>query len=262
MESSLTDRVKSYHDLSDYQLMKRLPILIILNVRSCSKLTSLLDKPFSPEFMELMISATVKLAQEADGVIFAYTYNDQIILALRNDQTVSTDSWYDNKIQSIVSASSSIATLEFNRVRIAKDIKLLGDAIFTAKTFAVPNVVELSNVFIHLQQNCFHKALSQSCFYELLKLYPAEEVKEMLADKTPKEKSEILHQKSKIDFNSYPLAFKRGIAVYRTPKLNQKNNQIKHKLIINDELPLFSQEKDWVFSILKNGADVLKLEDK
>lgn len=260
MEASLADRIRSYQDLSDYQLLKQLPVIIVLNVRSCSKLTSLIDKPFSADFVELMISVVAKLCQDVDGIVLSYTYNDQIVLAIRNDQTPTTDCWYNNKIQPIVSAASSIATLEFNRVRVEKNIKLFGDAIFTAKTFAVPNIIELTNVIIHMQQNCFHKSLSESVFYELLKLYPSEEVTRMLAGKTPKQKSEILLEKCKVDYNSYPIAFKRGIAAYRAPKLNTKNGQIKNKFIINDELPLFSQQKDWLLQILKTGTDIVKLD--
>jgi tRNA(His) 5'-end guanylyltransferase len=252
MEASLTDRINSYQELSDHQLMKRLPVVIVLNGRSFSKLSSLVDKPFSPDFMELMIAAMVKLCQEVDGVIFAFTFNDQIVVAMRNDQTSNTDAWYNNKIQAIVSAASSLATLEFNKIKDTKDIKLLGDAVFTAKTFVVPSIMELTNTIIHMQQNCFHTALSQACFYELLKRYNSDEVKQMLAGKSPKQKSEILYEECKIDFNSYPLPFKRGVGAYRSPKLNPKSQEIKHKLIINDELPLFSHEKDWLFSIFNN----------
>lgn len=262
MEASLSDRIGSYQELSDHQLMRRLPIIIVLNGRSFSKLSSLVDKPFSVDFMELMIATMARLCLEVDGVVFAYTFNDQIVMALRNDQTVSTEAWYNNKIQAIVSATASLATLEFNKTKEVKDIKLLGDAVFTAKTFAVPNIMELTNTIIHMQQNCFHTALSQACFYELLKIHPAEKVKEMLANKTPKEKSEILYNECKIDFNSYPLPFKRGVGAYRSPKFNPKSKEIKHKLVINDELPLFSHEKDWLLSICKSGSDILKLETK
>ena len=262
METSLSDRIKSYQDLSDIQLMKRLPIVMILNGRSFNKLTSLLDKPFSDDFAQLMISAMVKLCLEIDGIVFAYTFNDHIVLALRNDQTETTDAWYNNRIQPMVSAAASLATLEFNKIRNAKGINLLGDAIFTGKAFVVPDLMELTNTIINMQHNCFHKALSQSCFYELLKRHPPEYVKKLLHGKTPKEKSEILFNECRVDFNAYHLAFKRGVATYRSPKFNPKNNQIKHKFIINDELPLFSQEKDWLFSIFKSGADILKLEDK
>lgn len=262
MEMSLTDRISSYQEISDYQLMKRLPVVIILNGRSFSKLSSLVDKPYSSDFMELMAASMVKLCTEVDGVVFAFTFNDQIVIVLRNDQTSTTEAWYNNKIQAIVSAAASLATLEFNKVRNSKDIKLLGDAVFTAKVFVVPNVMELTNTIIHMQQSCFHTALSQACFYELLKRYPSDKVKQMLSNKTPKEKSEILYEECKVDFNSYPLPFKRGVGAYRSPKFNPKSKEIKHKLIINDELPLFSHEKDWLLSIFRSGSDILRLDIK
>lgn len=262
MEVSLSDRIKSYQDLSDHQLMKRLPVVIVLNGRSFSKLSSLVEKPFCAHFMELMCASMVKLCQELDGVVFSFTFNDQIVIVLRNDQTNSTDAWYNNKIQAMVSAASSLATLEFNKIKDSKQLKLLGDGIFTAKAFVVPNIAELTNTIIHMQQTCFHTALSQACFYELLKHYDADKVKNILKGKAPKDKSEILFNECKVDFNSYPLPFKRGVAAYRTPRFNSKAKEIRHKLILNDELPLFTQEKDWLFSIFKNGSDIIRLDNK
>lgn len=257
MEVSLAARIGSYMTISDQQLMNKLPIIVVLNGRSFSKTTSLLEKPYSHDFMELMVAAMVKLAGEVDGLVFAYTFNDQIVLALRNDQNTNTEAWYGNHIQTIVSAASSIATLELNRIKEGNNVRLLGDPIFTAKVFAVPNLTELTNTIIHMQQSCFHAALSQSCFHELLKIYGASKAKHLLAGKSPKEKSEILFTECNIEFNDYPVSFKRGVAAYRTPKFNPKNKEIKQKLIINDELPLFAQNQDWLHGILKNGTDTL-----
>ena len=251
METSLTDRINSYQELNDYQLIKRLPVIIVINGRSFSKTTSLLDKPYSPAFMELMAASMVKLCNEVDGIVFSYTFNDQIVLILKNDQNANTEAWYGNKIQSIVSATSSIATLEFNKVKDINGVNIIGDAIFTAKTFVVPNTVELINTIIHMQQNCFHAALSQAAFYELLKIHGSDKSKKILNGKNPKQKAEILFNECGVEFNNYPLPFKRGIATYKAPKINPYNNEIKHKFIINDELPLFTQEKNWLFSIFK-----------
>lgn len=262
MEGSLADRINSYQEISDYQLMKRLPVVIVLNGRSFSKISSLFDKPYSSEFMELMCSTVVKLCQEVEGVFFAYVYSDQIVIALRNDQTFSTEAWYNNKIQSIVSVASSLATLEFNRAATKKNIKLLGDAIFLGKVFSVPNSTELANTLIHMQQNCFHAALYQACFYELIKIYDANTAKKMISNKGPKEKAQLLSSECNINFNNYPTPFKRGIAAYRAPKFNPNNGEIKNKFILNDELPLFTQDKEWLFSLVKSGTDVIGLEEK
>jgi tRNA(His) guanylyltransferase len=259
---SLADRIGSYQELTDYQLIKKLPVIILINGRSFAKATSLLDKPYCAQFTELMVGAMVKLCQEVEGIVFSLTFNDQIILVLRNDQTINTEAWYNNKIQAIVSAAASIATLEFNRIKNENSLHLLGDPIFTAKAFVVPNISELINTIIHMQQNCFHTALSQACFYELLKTHGAQEAKNMLAGKNPKQKADILFNECKVEFNDYPLPFKRGIGAYRSPKVSGKNKEIKQKLILNDELPLFTQEKEWLYSILRAGHDQMKLDIK
>ena len=261
MDNSLSDRVLSYVDNSDYLLLKKVPVVIVLNGRSFSKATSLLEKPYAPEFIELMTAAMIKLCQEADGAVFAYTFNDHIVLALRNDQNSTTEAWYGNRLQAIVSAVASIASVEFNRLANERNVKLLGDPIFIAKAFVVPTISELTNVVIHMQQNCFHTALSHAAFYELWKEMGTNKATDMLEGKSSKEKAAILYDTCHIEFNSYPTPFKRGVAAYRVPKFNPKTKEIKHKLTINDELPIFSQEKDWLLSLLKTGSDTLAMDN-
>lgn len=262
MDNSLSDRVASYIDISDPWLLPKVPVVIILNGRSFSKATSLLTKPYDPEFVGLMTSAMVKLCQEADGTVFAYTFNDQIILVLRNDQHSTTEPWYGNRQQAIVSAAAAIASLEFKRVADERGIRILGDPIFIARAFVVPTISELTNVIIHMQQNCFHTSLSHAAFYELWKEMGTNRATDMLEGKSSKQKAAILQQQCGIEFNNYPTPFKRGVAAYRVPKFNPKTKDIKHKLTLNDELPLFSQDRDWLSSLLKTGTDTLSVEHR
>jgi tRNA(His) guanylyltransferase len=257
MEQSLSERITSYEDLTDYKLLKRLPLFIVLNGRNFSKITSLLDKPYSALFMKIMCSTMIKLCQEISGVIFAYSFNDNIVILTKNDQNTNTDAWFDNRIQNIVSASASIATLEFNKIAYVKEAQFIGDPTFIAKTFVVPTIIEAANVLIGFQQECFRVSLSQAAFFELIKYKDADAAKAIIANKTPKEKADILFTDCGIEFNKYSIPFKRGVACYRSPKAE---NDMKNKLIINDELPLFSQDKNWLFNILNTGSDILRLK--
>src|SRR5271170_4068863 len=105
--------------------------------------------------MELMCGTMIKLAQEIDGAVFLYSFNDEIIVISRNDQNNDTGAWYDNNVQKIVSVAASIATLEFNRLAGINDVQLFGAPVFLAKTFVVPNIVEAINVLVAKQQQCF-----------------------------------------------------------------------------------------------------------
>jgi len=202
----------------------------------------------------------IKLAQEIDGAVFLYSFNDEIIVISRNDQNNDTGAWYDNNVQKIVSVAASIATLEFNRLAGINDVQLFGAPVFLAKTFVVPNIVEAINVLVAKQQQCFHSALHNATFYELLKKHDSETVRQTLTEKTSAAKAEILFDECNIEFDTYPLPFRRGIATYRVPKLvaSESGEEIKNKLIIDMEIPLFTKEHDFLGNIFRNGRDLIR----
>jgi tRNA(His) 5'-end guanylyltransferase len=233
----------------------------VVNGRSFKKTTSLLHKPFSPTFLEIMAGVMVKLACEIDGTVFAYSFNDEIVIISRNDQHQDTTAWLDNRIQKIASIVASIATFEFVKLLKVNDLNILGDPIFAAKTFIVPNITEVINLLISKQQQAFHSALSMACWYELIKKFSVETVRQTLNEKSAQAKSEILLEEVGIDFNHYPLPFRRGIATYRTQKIIDTPNgkEMRHKLIIDAELPIFTKDQSFLTNILSSGKDIIRL---
>lgn len=258
--NTLRERIQSYESISDYKLISKLPLIIIINGRSFKKTTSLLTKPFSSDFIEIIGAVMIKLAQEIDGSTFLYSFNDEIVVVSRNDQNIDTNPWYDNRIQKIVSASASIATCEFNKIAKIKELPSVGDSIFTSHAFVVPNVTEAINVLIAKQQQAFHAALHLACFYELIKKYEPDIVKQTLNEKTPQAKAEILFEECNIDFNNYPLPFRRGAACYRVPRViaTETGEEIKNKLTIDTELPLFTKDHDFLSNIFRTGRDIFR----
>jgi tRNA(His) 5'-end guanylyltransferase len=71
MSVKLKDRIDSYKELYNYKLLPKLPIIIPLNGKSFSKITSLLDKPYDSKLSECFLSTVLKLCSEIEGVIFA-----------------------------------------------------------------------------------------------------------------------------------------------------------------------------------------------
>jgi len=250
---SLKDRVFAYEDISDYKLTRKLPVIINLNGRGFRKTTSLMKKPFSKEFIEIMGQTLVRLASEIEGAVLLYSFNDEINIVCRNDQNIETEAWYDNNIQKIVSATASIASISFFASSQLEGIKLLGEPIFLAKTFILPSLTETINYLIAKQHQASHTAISMACFYELLKKHNVDKVLKIMKNLTIDEKYDLLIKECDIDLNSYPLAFWRGIACYRAPKLikTQFGDEMKNKLTINDELPFFNKDHSFLFDILK-----------
>lgn len=250
---TLKDRVFAYEDISDIKLTRKLPVIITLNGRGFRKTTSLVDKPFSKEFNTVMGQTLIKLASEIEGAIFLYSFNDEINIVCRNDQNLETEAWYDNNVQKIVSASASLASISLYEACIKADVKLLGSPVFLAKTFIVPSITEVINYLIAKQHQASQTAISMACFYELLKKYSAEKVVKIVKHLSIEEKYDILLKECDVDLQSYPLAFWRGIACYRTPKLitTAYGEEFKNKLTIDDELPFFNKEQIFLANLLK-----------
>lgn len=257
--SKLKDRIESYRDNSDYKLLPKLPIIISINGKGFSKATSLLDKPYCTKLTECMLAVALKLCNEIEGAIFAYHYNDEIVIIARNDQTSETNPWFDNKIQKICSVTSSIATYYFNNYAKQTDLNIMGDVLFTSQVFVVPNVVETINTIIYKQQHNFHTSIQFACFYELLnKSYDKNIIKEMLFGLSVDDKINLLKQECNIDFNEYPICFRRGAATYKVPKII--GDTTKYKWVVNANLPIFTKDQSFLTNILKNGADIFREE--
>jgi tRNA(His) 5'-end guanylyltransferase len=254
---TIKDRISSYEEISNYKLLPRLPLIIQINGRSFSKITSLLNKPYCTKFAECMASTTLQLCLEIEGAVLAYHFNDEIVVIARNDQNLETIPWYDNRIQKIASVVSSTATLHFSNLSNAMDLNLMGDPLFLAHTYTVPNPLEAIHVIMSKQQQNFQTALQSACLYELLKKYNKETIKEMLTGLTSDEKIDLLSQECNVNFQDYPTAFRRGTACYRAPKLIN-NDIVKNKWIINNELPIFTQDNSFLVNIIKHGADILR----
>lgn len=258
---TIKDRISSYEEAANYKLLSRVPIVIRVNGRSFSKITSLLDKPYCAKFAECMASTMMQLCLEIEGAVFAYSFNDEIIIIARNDQNLETIPWYDNRVQKISSVTSSISTLHFSNLSNAMDLELMGDPVFLSNAFTVPNIVEAANTIISKQQQNFQTAIQSACLYELLKKYNKNTIKEMLAGLTSDEKIDLLLQECNVSFNDYPVAFRRGIACYRAPKIIN-NDIVKNKWVINNDLPIFTQDGSFLLNIIKNGVDILRKDDE
>ena len=252
----LKDRINSYQEQSEFKLLNKLPIIIIVNGKSFSKTTSLLDNPYSQSFAECMMATALKLCSEVEGAFFAYHHNDEIVLVSRNDQSQDTIPWCDNKVQKISSIVSSIATLQFNNSVNNSNLNILGEAYFSTKIFSVPNIPEAINTIIYKQQQNFYTSIQLACFYELLKIYDKPYIKEITQGLSFDEKIDLLQQECNVDFNEYPIAFRRGVACYKVPQV--MGDIMKNKWAINADLPIFTKDQSFLGNIFKHGTDIFR----
>lgn len=261
MSNSKQNRGFQYEEIANFKLLPRVPLIISVNGRSFSKVTSMLDKPFSKSFAECLYSSLIRLIQEIDGAVFAYSCNDEIIIVARNDQGNDTTPWYENSVQKISSVVSSIITLHFNNFVTAMDLDIVSDPVFITKCYNTPNMSDAIGIIVNKQQRAIQSSLYFACFYELQKKYNKEDIVDMLGGSTTDDKINLLKQECGIDYNDYPMAFRRGVACYRTPTvINFDGEQkIKNKWALDTDLPIFTKEHAFLQNIFKSGKDIFRI---
>ncbi len=207
---ALGNRMKAYEDVYKTKLIPRSYTIIRLDGRSFHVYTKGLNKPFDKGLVEDIISTTKYLCENIQGCKFGYVQSDEITLVLTDFDTYETQAWFGNEIQKILSISASMATSQFNHLRVirklseninneVKDIKNIQPFIlahFDSRVFQVPNLTEVYNCLLWRQKDAIRNSIS-SCAQAL---YSAKQLNgmpklvqlELISDKAEEFKSTML----------------------------------------------------------------------
>ena len=214
MHDAFGDRMKRYESVSDIRLMNLSPVIIRLDGRAFHTLTKGLDKPYDVPFSEAMTATMWHMLRTVQNCVFGFTQSDEISL-LVIEPTYISDSWFDNRVQKIVSIASAEASCFFrdylNKTypNIHKYDKFRMKAVFDCRTFNIPKH-EVANYFIWRQQDCLRNAIlgaGQTLFSQkqITNLNCQEIVEKIKAEKD-------------IDFyEHYPKEYIWGKIAYRLP---------------------------------------------
>lgn len=263
MAESFFDRQNSYELAYDYKITNHLPIIIHLNGRNFGRLTKSLERPYSPTLLNIFGNTIFQSILEIEGAIFGFQYSDNFIFILRNDRSSEDQPWFQNKIQKIVSVSSSIVSVNFFKNVLASDIELNGDPIFDSKVFSLPSLNEVINNLILKQKLCIQNSIFRAAQTELSNQYGKEKAIKILYGKKINEKLELLHTEFGINYEEYyPAAFRLGQAVYKIPIIiKTKEEEIsRNKWILDAELPDFLSDRNFLSNIIRSGHDVFRVE--
>ena len=260
--NSLRERQEKYEETSNQEMLPHLPVIIRLNVKNYKKIAEDLDKPCSVLFSDVMADTMLYVITSIQDAVFGFTYQDEINIILRNDLVKDTKPWFNNNIQKIVSTVSSVATLGFiDSQELTEDEEILDPALFEAKVFNVPSLPEVVNYLVLRQSYCMGNAVNEATHYELEKKVGRSKAQSLLKEKSYTDKKNMLLKHCGIDFvDYYPSSFYRGMAAYKEPTLvpTREGSETKNKWIINDSVPNFVEDKDFVLSIITNGKDIFR----
>lgn len=266
---SIETRMREYEHVTRSHLPRRIPAIIRVDGKAFSSFTKGLEKPFDNFFRNVMQLTMQYMCENIQGCVFGYTQSDEISLLLTDYETIATDAWFDYNIQKMCSVSASMATLAFNKFWVEKFQMRIDDldeeawsagtsymvdiiqpkmftAMFDARVFSIPKD-EVCNYFIWRQQDATRNSIAtvgQTYFSQ-----------KDLNGRSQNEIQEMLWQQHSINWNTYPIAYKRGVCCSKvlreTPMENPRNpgKEIvvaRRKWVIDREPPIFTQDREYV----------------
>ena len=261
MSNLLEQRFKTYESNTNYVLLNKVPLIIKAKVKNFNKMVENLPKP-SYNIIHIMANTMLYAMKEIQGGIFGFTFNDEIIFVIKNDQNLDSEPWLQNKIQKIVSQVASLLTRGFDKSLSTLDanLDLLGEAIFDVQVFPIPHIGEICNYLIWRQLVCYQQAVQQMAYWNISKKSGIKTANKLLFQKSLEEKKIALLEECCIELDLYYHAsYLRGISLYRIPTLI-KDNLVKDKWTLNFETPSFIQDKDFLYCILLNNKDVMRVK--
>lgn len=227
------DRMKGYENTFRHSLPRRLPVLIRIDGKAFHTYTRGCQKPFDLDLNYAMWETAKFLCENIMGCKVAYHQSDEISLLLTNDDKLTTEAWFDNNLQKIVSISSSLATAKFNEIMKSKyPQKEL--ALFDARAWVLPKD-EVNNYFLWRQQDATKNSISMVAQHHFSP--------KQLHKKNSSMQHDMLMEIG-INWNDLPTWQKRGACIVK--EKYQKGEATRTRWIVDENIPIFSQDKNYI----------------
>lgn len=152
------NRMKEYENAYRLSLPRRLPVIIRIDGAHFHTFTRGMTKPFDEKLIFALWETCKYLAYNIMGCKLVYHQSDEISLLLTNYDKLTTQSWFENNLQKMVSISASLATAKFNE-EIQKVYPGQPLATFDARAWVLPQD-EVTNYFLWRQQDATKNSIS------------------------------------------------------------------------------------------------------
>ncbi len=268
-KDSLGDRMKCYENVTRNYLTRRAPVIIRVDGKAFHSFTRGFKKPFDGIFVKSMQETMKYLCENIQGCVLGYTQSDEITLVIIDYEKIESCAWFDNNIQKMASISASMATLAFNKYFSANVYKYIEDykkehqlifieednkyyntlidaikkgAMFDSRVFTLPKE-EVVNCVIWRQQDATRNSINS--------VGQANFSHKQLQNKSCNDVQDMLMSEKGINWNDYTTTLKRGSCCIKIPqKINDgtKQEYIRNRWIIDNEIPIFTQDKEYINS--------------
>jgi len=253
---SLGDRMKEYEAVSQTHLIRRMPVIIRLDGKAFHTFTKRLKHldpdlktvPFSSMMKNAMQAAALAVHTEVQNATLTYTQSDEISILIRDWDTLETQSWFGNNVQKMVSIAASTCTNGFNFKfhEYQKPEKLSDYAKFDARVYNLPKE-EVVNYFIWRQNDASRNSVQMLGHYHFSQ--------KQMHGKKNSEVHDMLMLEKGVNWNDLPTWMKRGSCITRSSAPDVKG------LHIDDDIPIFSQDRNYVGKHLRTPAEQQELEE-
>ena len=277
-KTTLGDRMKNnYENISRYYLTRRMPVIIRLDMKAGHTFTKGMKKPFDDIFVKTMQDTMKYLCENIQGCVLGYTQSDEISLVLVDYTELTTDAWFGNNLQKMCSVSASMTTLAFNKDftrNISKQSKRLytehlekkdasyiesleiamdKGAMFDSRVFTIPKE-EVCNYMIWRQQDATRNSIQS--------VGQANFSQKELHGKSCNNIQDMLMIQKGINWNDYATTLKRGSCCIKVDdgltEYDETGNICgytkRSKWIIDNEIPIFSQDRNYIEKLINVGG--------
>lgn len=283
-KTTLGDRMKNnYENISRYYLTRRMPVIIRIDGKAFHTFTRGFKKPFDDILVKTMQETMKYLCENIQGCVLGYTQSDEISLVLVDYAELTTDAWFGNNLQKMCSVSASMATLAFNKFfsgrvqefmydccdefgddvlpekqndyELAHNVyfKKFNAAMFDSRVFTIPKE-EVCNYLIWRQQDATRNSIQS--------VGQANFSHKELHGKSCSDIQDMLMTQKSINWNDYATTLKRGSCCIKVDdgltEYDETGNICgytqRSKWIIDNEIPIFSQDRNYIEKLINVGG--------
>ncbi len=200
-KDALGDRMKELEGVEAHRLLDQtLPICIRLDGRGFSSFTKGMDRPFDVKMQNLMKETTLQLVKVSNAII-GYTQSDEISLILHCNP--ESQSYFGGRVQKICSSLAADASVYFNsRLPEFFPERINRFPTFDCRAWNVPSKMEACNTLIWRELDASKNSIQMAA----RSLFSHRSLQDLNGEQL---KSKMLLEAG-IDWNDYPVSFKRG----------------------------------------------------
>ena len=218
--NTLKDRMEYFRGLTDYKLMPKSYVMVMLDGRSFSTMIKdKFKKPFDDNFIDMMNETAKYVCSKVEGAKFGYVQSDEISLVITDFENENTESFFGYRLTKMLSVIASLATAKFNNLMAQHAIKYIPtyqviDTIvdmplyqFDCKCWNLPTYNDVFAWFLYRQIDCIRNSKQQAAQARI----SHKQLESLNAD----EQINLLKEMTGVDWNDYEDGKKFGRFIYR-----------------------------------------------